>query len=89
MGSSYSKIYAIENGTPQGSVCSPILFNIVINYIFNTVGPGIGKSLYANDGALWKRGRNLSYVEESMQNAIKEVEMWASNWGFRVEKKLK
>ncbi len=26
----------------------------------------------------------MSYVEESMQNAIKEVEMWASNWGFRI-----
>ncbi len=60
-------------------MCSPILFNIMINYIFNTVGPGIGKYLYADDGALWKRGRNLLYVEESMQNAIKEVEMWASN----------
>lgn len=26
VGSSYSKIYKIDNGTPQGSVCNPILF---------------------------------------------------------------
>lgn len=64
MGSSYSKICAIENGNPQGSVCSPILFNIMKNDIFDSVGPGIGKSLYADDGALWKRGRNVSYVEK-------------------------
>ncbi|MGL5623358.1 reverse transcriptase domain-containing protein [Cetobacterium sp.] len=48
----------IENGTSQGSVSSPILFNLLINDIYYTVDNGIGRSLYADDGALWKRGRN-------------------------------
>lgn len=31
VGASYSRIYKIDNGTPQGGVCSPVLFNIMIN----------------------------------------------------------
>lgn len=73
VGSCYSNIYTIDNGTPQGSVCSPILFNIIINDIFSKVGKGIGKSLYAYDGALWKRGRNVKFVERGMQKAVEEV----------------
>jgi len=30
VGCEYSSIYVIENGTPQGSVSSPILFNLMI-----------------------------------------------------------
>lgn len=47
VGSSHSKV-----------VCSPILFIIMVNYIFSKVGTGIGKSLYADDRELWKRGKN-------------------------------
>lgn len=52
----------MENGTPQGSVCSPLPFNIMINEIFFQVERNFGKSLYADDGALWIRGRNISYI---------------------------
>ena len=56
------------NGTPQGRVCSPILFNIMINDIFEGVESTVGKSLYVDDGALWVRGRNLEYLKKKMQS---------------------
>ena len=62
VGVEYSRVYTVENGTPQGSVCSPLLFNIMINDIFSQVEQSIGKSLYADDGALWIRNRNVSYA---------------------------
>lgn len=34
-------------------------------------------------GALWKRECNVKYVEKCLQNAIKMVENWANEWGFR------
>lgn len=40
--------------------------------MFIIVRPGIAKSLYA-DGALWKRARNLPYVKECIQKAVKDV----------------
>lgn len=41
---------------------SLIIYNIIINYTFWEIESGIGKSLYGDDGALRKRGRNLQYI---------------------------
>lgn len=83
VGSAYSRVLPIENETPQGSVSSPVLFNSMINDIFSNVDIGVSRSLYADDGALWFRGRNVLYVEKKMQKAVMEVEDWARKWGFR------
>ena len=44
----------------------------------------IGKSLYADDGGVWKRGRNLAYCQMKLQAAIKTVEQWSNKWGFKL-----
>lgn len=51
VGTALSSSHPVENGTPQGSVCSPVLFDIMINDIFENVEGSIGRSLYADDGA--------------------------------------
>ena len=83
VGSVLSRRYLVENGTPQGSVISPIIFSIAINAVFDKVPLDIGRSLFADDGALWKRGRNGVYVAKKMQEALGTVEEWAKAWGFR------
>ncbi len=80
VGEEMSASYDILNGTPQGSVISPILFNLMINYIFERVKPSIGKALYSDDGAVWKRGRNLGNVVKGIQESINEVESWSVEW---------
>ena len=50
-----------------GSVISPLLFSVIIDDIFNGVEPGVGRSLFADDGSLWKRGRNVKYVVGKVQ----------------------
>ena len=79
-----SKTVGIDNGIPQGSVISPVLFNIMINDIFSGIGGGFGRSLFADDGALWKRGRNVDYVLRQAQVALDSVVAWGDKWGFRV-----
>ena len=59
----YSIVYTLQNGPPQGSVFSALLFNIMINDIFSNVEHKIGKSFY--DGSLWIRGRNVSCQGEN------------------------
>lgn len=84
VGSELSEELEIENGTPQGSVISPVLFNILVNGMFSRVGKEIRYSLFADDGALWKRGRNLSYIFDQIQTALKKVVEWANDWGFKL-----
>lgn len=75
---------SIENGTPQGSVISPVLFNVMINDIFKQVPSNFGKSLFADDGAVWKRGRNINHLFVQMQEAVDQVVLWANKWGLRI-----
>ncbi len=84
VGTEHSKRYPVENGTPQGSVCSPLLFNIMINDVFEQVKQNIEKLLYADDGALWVRVQNLEFLNIKMQVAISKVEEWANKWGFKL-----
>ena len=75
----------MANGTPQGSVISPVLFNIMINDIMICDTPnGFGVSRFADDVAIWKRGRNLDHVHKQLQEALDKVVMWAEEWGFKI-----
>ena len=60
----------------------------MINDIFDRVSPGVGRSLFADDGVLWKRGRSLEGAVKQVQEAIGRVEEWGLEWGsrFSVEK---
>lgn len=84
VGKEYSLVYMVENGTPQGSVCSPILFNCMINDIFEEMAGGVSKSLFADDGALWVRGRNQKFLQKKLLAAVDKVEQWANRWGFKM-----
>ncbi len=42
----------------------------------------ICKSLFADDIALWQNGKNVSLIQEKMQEAIKRIERWYYSWGF-------
>lgn len=84
VGSVSSKIVGIENGTPQGSVISPVLFNIMINDSFGKIERGFGLSLFADDGAIWKRGRNVGFVLNQIQRMLVLIEKWGNTWGFKI-----
>jgi hypothetical protein len=56
----------------------------MINNVFSNIGRGIGASLYADDGAIWKRGRNVSCVIKSFQQATVDVDRWSIDWGFKL-----
>ncbi len=73
----------IDNGTPQGSVISPLLFIIMINYVFSRIHSSLGKSLFADDGALWFKGKNIDYNISKMKCALNEVEKWSRENGFK------
>jgi hypothetical protein len=71
---SLSGSYLVDNGTPQG-------------YVYAQVQTDFGRSLIADDGALWKWGRNVPYIVRKLQEAIDEVEQWG--FRFSVLRKLR
>lgn len=84
VGADVSEEFEIVNGIPQGSVISPVLFNVMINDIFMNLDRRIGSALYADDGAIWVRGRDAIRVRSKIKEAIGEVEQWSYNWGFKL-----
>ena len=84
----HSDIYETENGLPQGSCLSPILFNIMINDLFEDIPPGISFSLFADDSAIWCTTPDYDVGISRLQTALRKVERWSVKYGleFSAEK---
>lgn len=57
-----------KNGLPQGSVLSPLLYNIYVND--QPTHPDLKRFIYADDTALCAQGKTFEEVEEKLQEAL-------------------
>ena len=76
--------YKLENGTPQGSIISPTLFNVMIDDLFKGIPQKVNTSQFADDGALWVSHYDLHTAVETMQTALNKVNEWTQQWGFQL-----
>ncbi|XP_065283174.1 uncharacterized protein [Dermacentor albipictus] len=63
-------------GTPQGSVISPLLFNLVMIGLANWLErvAGVRHTIYADDVTLWVPGRSDGHIETTLQEAVNAIE---------------
>lgn len=74
----------LENGTPQGSVISPILFLIMVNDYPIPPDNSICTSLFADDSAIWSSGRNLDSIISKLKPQVEAICTWCNTWGFKL-----
>ncbi|UYV61154.1 hypothetical protein LAZ67_1003608 [Cordylochernes scorpioides] len=69
-----SKTTRIYQGLPQGSILSPIIFNIYLNDVHTFIKPPAKIALYADDIIIWVSKNNLSDTEQSLNKAMKNLQ---------------
>ena len=81
-----SSEYLLQNGTPQGSVISPLLFLIMIND-YPPTEVGTETSLYADDSAIWRSGKQLQQTIQKLNTDVQKIQRWCDLWGFKLNEK--
>lgn len=60
----------VINQWDDDQVKSRDLSKPALQWLMMGLCPGIGRNLFADDGALWKRGRNLEFITYKLQKEI-------------------
>ena len=81
-GTTFSNSYLQENGFPQGSILSPMLFNLKINNIMKSVSNNANAFLFVDDFAVYTEGKHLKHLERSLQLCINKIQKWVAENGF-------
>ncbi|XP_064475338.1 uncharacterized protein LOC135389203 [Ornithodoros turicata] len=66
----HSDRYDLPSGVPQGSVLSPLLFNVVMADLPQHLHKNIHISMYADDICLWTSGVQLPALQRWLQDAL-------------------
>jgi hypothetical protein len=82
LGSSSSTSCSVTSGVPQGSVLGPLLFNIFINDITDTMNPSVTSKLFADDIKLYSEFSNI--LPDTLQNQLDKICSWSSIWQLRI-----
>jgi len=72
-----SRYRYLQNGLPQGSVLSPILFNV---YTLDIVDTTSRKFIYADDIALVAQAKDLSKAEDILNQDLTNLQHYFAKW---------
>ena len=76
-----SRLKRINNGVPQGSVLSPLLFNVYIADLPETNSKKYG---YADDLALLKVHQDWNTIEETLTQDMSILSSWLRQWRLKL-----
>ena len=80
-----SNKFFLNEGLPQGSAISPLLFLLFINDITDFTKEGSTPSLFADDTAIWiQSGKDKQQATRAMQDNINGIAGWAETWKMKL-----
>ena len=80
-----SRARRFQQGLPQGSVLSPLLFLVYINDLVEELAAGeVQVSAFADDLAVWSTSRTVGEGRRRLQQASDVVMKWSEEWLMRV-----
>jgi len=81
VGNCFSDSFSNENGTPQGSSISPILFLIMVND-FPKLSTFTSDAFFADDCTIWRSGKNINIILYHLQKDLDIISLWCKKWGL-------
>ncbi|GJQ80516.1 hypothetical protein Trydic_g12407 [Trypoxylus dichotomus] len=69
-------------GVPQGSVLSPLLFNLYTSDIPTTAH--VNLAMYADDVCIYTRSRDARIIDRRLQEALDALQTWYARWRIAV-----
>ncbi|GBL98598.1 hypothetical protein AVEN_19665-1 [Araneus ventricosus] len=78
----YSKERHLQKGCPQGSISGPLLWNIIINYLFDKVSSfsSCETMAFSNDLLLCFQGKTLQNINTEAQRILDFLSSWAKTY---------
>lgn len=80
---SNSYIFVPQQGTPQGSPLSPLLYNLYCADIFNSESQFQYVLQYADDTLLISHQKNITKCIEQLQELMRKIEVWFRIWRLK------
>jgi ribonuclease HI len=83
VGNKLSREIYLDRGLPQGAALSPMLFNIMLHDLPETLG-SVEVVSYADDITITARGESLQETKATLQQYVNELGDWLNKWRFKL-----
>ncbi|MEW8547348.1 MAG: ribonuclease H family protein, partial [Candidatus Thiodiazotropha sp.] len=82
IGNTIGQTASSRTGLPQGSVISPLLFNLFIKDMLQGIEGHHCK--FADDGTLWHRGKDPNWLAQKVSKDVQIVHEWCNKWRMKL-----
>jgi len=86
VGMETSEKFYPQYGLPQGSILSPLLFNLMTSNYHRVLPPTVSSTIYADDLAIWMVGGDITILRNSIQQALEDIGVWFESLGLQLSK---